>query len=696
MEIPRTKHSVCGMCAARCPVEVEFQEGCPRWIRGHAHILGGALCPRGAAGLALLHDDARLRQPLLRAGERGEGRWREAGWEEALNHVADRLRNVLMGYGGKSLLWSEPSGPCSDLNKAFVRGLHSPNYCTHEAIYNHNADQALWFLANENPRRFLPDYRHCRHLVLQNRNLFESLDVREVNDVLDALDAGCRLTVVDVRASVTACKADTFLRLRPGTDYALNLAVIHILLHENLYDTAHAKNRTDGLEALAQFVEPYTPQWAARECGIPASSIIALARALHDAAPAVIWHPGRMTSRYAQSFMVCRTACIINTLLGSLDRTGGLLRLAAPSPLVPLEASYPAPEEQRADGVGGQFLHFAPGSSLLRHALAAVNSGIPYPVKAYVAFNHDPLAALPDPKTLRTWMEKLDLLVSVTVSWSCTAWYADVVLPLSTYLERDSPVIYQPGLPPRLLMRRRVVPPLHDTRADWEITVGLAQRLGLDKLAFTRIEDIWQRQLHGTGLTEKDFIATGFVTLPDSVLTEADSYPTPSGKLEIAPGNRQEPEVETLRPYVPPAMPPAGHFRLILGHTAQQMEEIPRSFFGPHMLMPENAAWVHPERAAALDLRQGELAVLRAGDGTRALVRVYTAENMHPEGVFLVYGFGRKLPMEIRNDGHKAADQEFRPGGLERLDAVGGGLAFQEHFVSLEKIRRNTAEDILL
>lgn len=692
MTTPRTVFSVCGMCGARCPIEVELKDDRPRWICGNVQALGGALCPRGAAGLALLEDDERPRQPLIRTGERGEGRWREADWDEALAYVADRLRGILAAHGGRSLLWSERSGPHSDLNKALVRGLGSPNYCTHETTCAHNVDQAAFSLGGSDHHGFLYDYRRCRHLVLQNRNLFESLDVREVNSVLDAMDAGCRLTVVDVRASVTACKADTFLRVRPGTDYALNLAVIHTLIRERWYDAADVAARMEDFDALARFVEPYTPQWAAAECGLSAESIISLARQLREAAPAVIWHPGWMASRYTQSFMICRTAYLINALLGSMDSAGGLRRLAAASPLAALESLYPAPRERRADGVGWKFPCFAPGSGLLQHALAAVKTDIPYPVRAYVAFRHDPLSALPDPRTLRTWLEKLELLVSVTFSWSDTAWHADVVLPMSTYLERDSPLFFQAGLPPRLLMRRRVVPPLHDTRADWEITTGLARHMGLDKLHFTRIEDIWQRQLEGTGLTEEDF-AAGYVDLPDAVLGKADPFPTPSGKLTCAPDAWREAGCDVLRRYASPAVPPKGHFRLISGRVAQHTQGHTQNNARLHSLMPENAAWIHPDRAAALDLRPGELAVLRAADGAQALVRVRTTEDMHPEALFMVHGFGHKVPMETLACNLGVADQEFMPGGLETVDAVGRCPALQEHFVALEKIRRDVMEN---
>ncbi len=120
------------------------------------------------------------------------------------------------------------------------------------------------------------------------------------------------------------------------------------------------------------------------------------------------------------------------------------------------------------------------------------------------------MMALPDPERQKKIFDNLDFLVSVTFSWSDTAWYADVVLPLSPYLERESILASKNGLKPYFFTRQRAVPPRFDTRADWEILCGLAKRLGLEPLAFESIQDIWNYQLQGTGVTMADFKATGY------------------------------------------------------------------------------------------------------------------------------------------------------------------------------------------
>ena len=121
------------------------------------------------------------------------------------------------------------------------------------------------------------DFTNTKHIVLYGRNVFESLQVKEVNNILDALEAGAKLTYIDIRATVTASKADKFLMIRPGTDYALNLALIHVILKERLYDVDFVSKWVTGLAELESFVAAYTP-WAEKETGIPAREIIDLAR----------------------------------------------------------------------------------------------------------------------------------------------------------------------------------------------------------------------------------------------------------------------------------------------------------------------------------------------------------------------------------------------------------------------------------
>lgn len=269
------------------------------------------------------------------------------------------------------------------------------------------------------------DLKNARHVVLQTRNILEAINVKEVNDLMEGLDNGCRLTVIDIRANGSAAKAHKFFMIRPGTDYAFNLAVIHVLMNEKLYDSELAEKWIKDLSELHHFVRPFTPEWGERETGIFAAEIAGFARELARSRPSVLWHPGWMTARYLDSFYTSRSVYIINALLGAIGARGGLPPTNKPGDfsrkgLNKLADLFPKPKEQRADGVGWRYPHFDAGPGLLHLAFKSIETEDPYPLKAYIAYRHDPLMGFPDPKRLKRIFDKLDLLVSVTFSWSDT------------------------------------------------------------------------------------------------------------------------------------------------------------------------------------------------------------------------------------------------------------------------------------
>ncbi len=687
-------YSVCGMCTVRCPIQVEVTDGRCTSIQGNPHIAGieGALCARGGAGIALLNDNERPRSPMLRVGERGEGKWRPVSWDEALDTVAERLRGVISTHGGRSILFSDRDGPFRDLNKAFVKGLGSPNYCNHDASCARNVQHAALSLFGIGREDLVHDLKNARHVVLQTRNLFEAINVQEVNNLIDCIDNGGKLTVIDIRATNTASKADTFFMIRPGTDYAFNLAVIHLLFNENLYDAEFASLWVKDLDALRQFVRPYTPQWAETETGIPAERLLAFAHDLASAKPAVVWHPGWMTARYKDSFYVCRTAYIINALLGAIGAKGGLPLSNTPKDLGRQELKklvdlVPKPDEKRADGVGWRYPHFEPGPGLLQLAFKAIETGDPYPVKAYIAYRHDPLMAFPDPEALKRIFQKLDLLISVTFSWSDTAWFSDVVLPLSTYLERESIVACKNGLKPHFFLRQRAVEPRFDTRSDWEIIAGLARRLGIDALAFDSVQSVWNYQLEGTGVNMEAFQATGTVPLAKSPfyrnLAEI-GFKTPSGRIEIIADKLEKQGVPSLKPYESPKVP-QGRFRITFGRCPVHTQGHTINNPALNEQMPENSLWLNQDVGTKMDIKDGEIVEV-SSNGHTERIKVKLTEFIHPEAVFTVHGFGHTLPVESLAFGKGVSDNMLMPGGLDLWDPAGGGMAMQEHFVTVRKL----------
>jgi thiosulfate reductase / polysulfide reductase chain A len=503
----KSVYSVCGMCTVRCPIKVTVEDGQVTFLQGNPHVpaMKGAVCPRGAAGNALITDHERPQSPMIRSGARGEGKWRKVSWDEAFDYVADKLKEIKDKHGAKAISLTDRGGPFRDMHRALLRGLGSPNYCNHDSSCARNVQHASMSITGMGRKGYAYDLKNAKHVVLQLRNIFEAINVQEVNNLMDAMENGCKLTVIDIRATVTASKATRYFQVRPGSDYAFNLAVIHELLKKRLYDEKYAARYIEGLRELEHFIEPYSPEWAEGETGINPDSLRQFARELAAAKGAVIWHPGWMAARYRDSFYVCRTAYIINALLGSFGAKGGMPFVSKPTDLGRNDLKafvdlYPKPTDKRADGLGWRYTHFEEGPGLAHLMYEAMESNDPYPVKAYIAYRHDPLMGFPDPERLKAIFSNLDLLVAVTFSWSDTAWFADVVLPLSPYLERESVIATKNALKPQFFVRHRAIEPRYDTKADWEIVGGLAKRLGLPELVFDKVEDIWRFQLDGTGV----------------------------------------------------------------------------------------------------------------------------------------------------------------------------------------------------
>jgi thiosulfate reductase/polysulfide reductase chain A len=691
-----TKYSICGMCAVRCPVTVQVEEGKPLWIEGNNHDggMGRSLCAKGGAAFAQRQDRQRPLAPLLRRGQRGEGEWREASWDEAFEYITTRLKTIVAEHGGRSIMFSDRGGPFADLRQAFVKALGSPNYHNHDCTCGRNVHHASKSVYGLGRKDFAYDYENARHIVLFGRNITESLKVKEVKSFLKGIKNGARVTYIDPRASITAGKASRYWQIKPGTDYALLLGVAHCIVANGYYDQQFVDRYVNGMVEFKTFLEPYTPQWAAGETGIAADEIEAFCRELNEDRPKVIIHPGWMLARYRDSFHASRMIHIINALMGSIEQPGGLFYPKGPkdagkSGLKSLAALVPAVNEERADGCGSRYPQWDKGAGMLQTAYEAIDSGLPYPVKAYFVHRHNPFIALPDTKEQRRILDKLDLIVAVDVNFSETAWFADVILPENTFLERDDILRTEKGLKPGFGRRQQCVRPLNNTKAGWEIYLELARRMGKGEyFPFNSIEDIWQYQLQDTGLGVADFDAKGFVKLCDKPLwfdRDKLKFGTESGKIEIINSKWEAMGIPSLPTYVAPVAPPEGSFRLLFGRNGYQAH-------GQHQnnpilsdLLDVNKLWINTVAAKKLGINNGDQVLVQNGD-EQGRIAAYVTDLIHPEAVFMLHGFGTDVPAKKRSFGRGLADQMYMQGKLKEWDTAGGGLNLAESFVTVTPV----------
>lgn len=689
-------HSICLMCSVRCPIQVMVDNDNVKLIEGNPHDPGikGSICPKGAAGVCLLNDQERLKKPLIRTGPRGSGQWREATWDEALDYVATKLKEIKKKYGAHGIAYTERSQLNSHISKTFMRALGSPNYFSHDSCCKGSLNTAFRSLTGYTDGSVSVDLAKAKHIILFGRNYFESIELKMVKQLTSALENGTKLTYIDPRVTVTATKADKFLMIRPGTDLALSYALMHVIINEELYDKDYVNRWVLGFEELKHFVQKYTPQWAEEQTGIPAGEIISLARQASAAKPAVIFHYGYRSAHYTNEVYVRRALIMLNALMGSIEAPGGIFfkknaKDFGKKPLNKLtDQQLPEIKVPRCDGAGTAKLPTPdPAHGVVQMLPQVILSGDPYPVKGLIVWRHDPMLSIPDYENNKRAFDKLDLLVTIDIQFSETAWHSDVVLPESIYLERGDSIQENSGLKPSLYIRKPAVTPRYDTKPGWEIIKKLADRLDIGHyFPYQTLEDLWNYQLHGTGLTLDDFAEKGFVTLADEPLywnrEDGIKFKTPSGKIEFVSSLLEEneypsfPEYETVQP------PAEGHFRLLIGRSIAHTHVSTQNNPLLNELMPENLLWINTKKAEKLGIKNGQTVQISSSRG-RDTIKAYVTDFIHPEAVFMVHGFGRRVKAQTRCFNKGASDTMLQ----ENIsDMIGGSPALQHVHVKVQAI----------
>jgi len=688
-------YSLCFMCSVRCPIKAHVKDGQVSWLEGNPHVPGleGSLCPRGSAGVALLNDRERLQGPLIRTGPRGAGQWKRASWDEALDYTAGKLREIIDKHGGRSILLGERTQLSTHASKTFLKAIGSPNHFTHDALCKGSVNTACRSLFGYTDAQMGMDYKNTRHIVMYGRNFFEAIEVKPVNFLMEAMDNGARLTYIDPRVSVTATKAHRYWMIRPGTDLALNYALIHVILKEGWYDKEYVDRWVTGLEELRRFVRPYTPRWAEKETGIPAEEMVDLAREASKAKPSVIFHFGYRGAHHPNEIHLRRSILILNALMGSIEAKGGFFFKKGPGEAGGkaarklTEQDLPKVTETRFDKVGTpDFPLPDPSHGVPQMLPSAILNEDPYPLKGMICYRFDPLMSIPDTELTRKALDKLDLIVSIDINHSDIAWYSDVVLPESVFLERTDSVQQVNGLKPQMFLRRQVVPPRYDTRPGAMILKQLADRLGIGRyFPYESMEELVRWQLEPTGFALEDFEAKGFVAYGKEQIfwdrRDGIKFKTPSGKIELVSSLLEDAGFPSFPPYEPMPSPPEGEFRLTTGRCAVHTHVSTQNNPYLNELVPENVLWINKDAAEKLGIRDGQWVEISSGKGSGRIAARVT-DLIHPEAVFMLHGFGHQAQMASRSFNKGVSDSLLQE---NVSDTVGGSPALHHTFVKVRQ-----------
>ena len=324
--------TACVRCQAGCGLLVHMENGEIVRIGGDpaSPVNRGKLCIKGAASLEYIRHPARLKRPLRRTGERGKGGWEPIAWDEALDAVADQLLKAKTAYGPEGVVFMRGSfkgGYESAYLARFANAFGSPNIASMASVCFQPRVNGSVMTHGFFP---VPDYDYPPACILVwGANLPETR-VGEGLDTLEAVRKGSELIVVDPRRFDLSRRAGIWLQLRPGSDLALALALIHVVITECLYDRSFVDQWTVGFDELKKHVEQYSPEAAEKITWVPASLIRDAARLYAASRPAVL-QVGNAIDHNGNNFQTARALAILRAITGNLGVPGGELACSQPA-----------------------------------------------------------------------------------------------------------------------------------------------------------------------------------------------------------------------------------------------------------------------------------------------------------------------------------------------------------------------------
>jgi thiosulfate reductase / polysulfide reductase chain A len=674
--------SMCEMCVWRCGLLAKVEAGRVVKLEGnpeHPHSLG-KLCPRGQSGLMNTYDPDRVLTPLIRVGKRGEGLFRKASWEEALDLVAKNMLAIKQKYGPEAMIFSSTHNLSQVQFENLLNAFGSPNYGTQRSLcFNAMIVANLMTFGMEEPGR---KYDDLKYILLTGRNLMEAISTSETSALSQAIDRGAKVVTLDPRFTKTAAKSSEWLPIRPGTDLAFHLALLNVIVGEGLYNRQFVSKYTTGFEKLPASVAQYTPAWAAELTGIPAATIQRIAREFAAAAPHALAHNGWRTSNFVNSFQTERAIAILNALAGNWN-TALFTGAGEESGVLgaPPQPPYPRQSAQRLDGVPWKYPFVPLKIGVFQEMREAVLSGDPYQARGWFIARQNPAMSLPDRGRTLQAFGKMDFITTIDIIMNDTSWYSDVVLPESSYLERYDPLNI---VGDKAFLRQPVIEAQGDARSALWIYKELGARLGLsDYFQYKDEEDYLKQQLAPLGVSLADLRQKGYVDLPETGNELAEpTWSTPSGKIEIFSSTLDKGGFPGVPQWQEPPAPAPGQFYLLTGKVAQYTQMGTQNNQLLHKYADEPRLWMNASTAKSLGLADADNVEVASSAG-KIHIKLLATQAIRPDCVYLTPGFGHLSKGLTTAYGVGASDSDLH---VTYTDPVSGGQALSQTFVTVKKI----------
>ena len=646
MNAVKTVKTICALCTDHCGIDVQVQDGRITRVTGmHEHPFHH-LCVKPQALPELVYSKDRVTTPLVKR----KGAFEEISWDDAFDMIAQKLTKIKDQYGAKAIVPFCGNGfSCRSSGrvvKLFADLLGTPNYITGGWTCFSARVMAFTLTVGGFPNPDFGPENKC--LILWGKSPSDSL-ASEKHALETALKRGSKLIVIDPRATGMAKKADLHAQIRPGTDCALALGLLHVVIGEERYDKDFVANWTVGFEKLADHVKEYSPEKVEKITWVPADTIRRIARLYADNSPAGI-SPGWALDASSNGIQTMRAIAVLMSICGNLEIPGGNVLHRG---LNLKQMHFPAVAEN-APAIGADFPLFTQlrkqqsGSRVTD----AILTEKPYPIKALLALKGNPLVNWPNSNKVKRAFEKLDFLLVQDMFMTDTAKMAHLFLPGAGDLEIEDfrEGYFDHACLPMIAKSNRAIEPVGKCIDDLKIWTEVGRRMGFgDHFPWKSTSEFLADLLQPTGISYEAFEKNpgGVLYGPINYRTYLQGgFKTPTQKVEIyseAMAQQGYDPVPTFRePYESPASRPdlAETYPLIL--TGKRTESFTHSRFrnipSLRKLHPEPLLDMNPQTAQSLGVAHGDLVKVESLRGS-IKVKANLTDILHPQVVCMTHGW---------------------------------------------------------
>jgi anaerobic selenocysteine-containing dehydrogenase len=648
----------CRFCLMHCGVVSTVRDGRLVKVEGDlAARTRGFVCEHGYALRELVHSHERLSLPLIRRGEA----FHEVSWDDAFGEIARRLEDVKQRYGPQALAiqtgWPFVRHPMVNFLHRFARAFGSPNVATVASLCEASLRMGQALTVGT---KYSADVRRLKTMVVWGAN--PPVTAPPFAHVVSAKALKGNLIVVDPVRTNLAKEATVYLQVRPGSDGALALGFINVVIRERRYHEAFVAAHTQGFAELSALAAQYPPERVEQLTSVRAADVERVARMLATDSPMGVWQ-GLGVEHHENGVQTSRAISSLEVLCGRFDGSQDPKSLLTPVTkrfrAEPLPALYrmrtpePVPPPVNVEPVGRRqfplyemYNREAQGELLSK----AILEGDPYPVRALILWASNALVTASGSTRLQQAADSLDLLVTVDPFLSPSAQRADVVLPASTFAESQD-IDADDGE----VSSRSLVPPQGRALPDWNILVGLAKAMGLARYF------PWPTFHEAVRVPRVEWMTDAALQPLPELKTDDPRFPTLSGLAEFSSTLLERANHPALPVWTPPTEQPDAEFPLLLVTGPRARARINSQFAqSPSVTarMREPELLIHPTTAQKAGVVHGQRVVVVSPYG-RLSVRGVVTPNVHPECVVMPAGWSEANPNVLISDAKRDAISGF-------------------------------------